>query len=218
VAIRQVYFDLNGTLFDPSVMAEPLAGEIDGPELVEAILGEAVLLAMVETLSGSYRDFSDLLEAAAVRQLELVGKGDRTNKVIEAATKMRPFPDAAQAVATLRSARIGAGVLTNSSTETAESLVAQTELDLRPIVGTDQVQAFKPDARVYARGASAAGRGADEIALLTAHGWDAIGAKRAGLVGVWISRKERVPPRLKPAPDLEAYGLADAAKRIVESR
>src|SRR5215216_68412 len=36
---------------------------------------------------------------------------------------MRPFPDGGKAVSTLRSAGFGVGVLTNSSTESAESLV-----------------------------------------------------------------------------------------------
>jgi hypothetical protein len=72
VAIRQVYFDLNGTLFDPSVMAEPIGGA-GADDLVEEILGEAVLLAMAETLSGSYRDFAELLRAATFRRLALAG-------------------------------------------------------------------------------------------------------------------------------------------------
>jgi hypothetical protein len=55
VAIRQAYFDLNGTLFDPAAMAEPLGGEA-ADDLVDEILGEAVLMAMTETLSGSYSE------------------------------------------------------------------------------------------------------------------------------------------------------------------
>jgi len=216
VAIRQGYFDLNGTLFDPSAMADPLDGD-DAEELVEEILGETVLLAMVETLSGSYRDFAELLQAAASRRLTLAGKGEHADEVASAARRMRPFPDGGKAVSTLRAAGFGVGVLTNSSTESAESLVIESGLELEPLVGTDQIRAFKPDHRVYERGAQAAGCLIDEVALITAHGWDAIGARRAGMVAAWVSQKERVPPRIDPAPDIEVESLAEAAEQLVQS-
>jgi 2-haloacid dehalogenase len=215
VAIRQVYFDLNGTLFDPSVMAEPLGGE-RAEDLVEEILAEAVLLAMVETLSGSYRDFAELLRAAASRRLALAGRPECLDAVTSAAKQMRPFPDAGKAVSTLRSSGLGVGVLTNSSTETAETLLARSRLELEPVVGTDDVRAFKPDRRVYEHGAEAAGCVLDEVALITAHAWDAIGAKRAGMLAGWVSRKERIRVEIDPAPDVEAETLVEAAQQIVE--
>jgi 2-haloacid dehalogenase len=212
--VKQAYFDLNGTLFDPSAMGEPLAG--DGSErLVDEILGDAVLAAMVETLSGSYRDFSELLRVAAGRRLALAGKPDLVDEVIAAAREMRPFPEAPEAVERLRSAGIGAGVLTNSSTETARSLLAEAGLELDPVVGTDQVRTFKPDPRIYLGAVDACGYATEEVALITAHGWDAIGAKRAGLQAAWVSRRERVRLELAPEPDFEASDLATAAERII---
>ena len=215
--IEQVVFDLNGTLFDPAAMAEPLGHGGEG--LVEEILGDTILLAMVETLTGSYRDFSELLRAAARRRLALQGQDDRLDAVVAGAKEMKPYPEAPVAIETLREAGIGAAVLTNSSTDAARSLVANAELrPLAPIVGTDQVGAFKPDFRVYERGVEAAGRRPEAVALITAHAWDAIGAKRAGLRAAWVSRRERARPRIDPAPDLEAPDLATAAARIVDAR
>jgi 2-haloacid dehalogenase len=213
VAIRQVYFDLNGTLFDPSVMAEPIGGA-GADDLVDEILGEAVLLAMAETLSGSYRDFGELLRAGAARRLTLAGLEDSLDELASAAQRMRPFPDAGAAIATLHSAGLRVGVLTNSSTESAKTLVSRSGFGLEPLVGTDQVRAFKPAHRVYERGAAAAGCSLEEVALITAHGWDAIGAKRAGMLATWVARKERLRPQIDPAPDLEANSLAEAAETI----
>jgi 2-haloacid dehalogenase len=217
MAIKQVLFDLNGTLFDPATMAGPLEAD-RAEELVDEILGDTILFAMVETLSGSYRDFSELLRAAAERRLELSGKQDQVEAIVAAAQEMRPFPDASAAIETLRSAGIGAGVLTNSSTETARSLIAKAELsDLDPIVGTDEVRAFKPGRRVYERGVAASGFDADQVVLITAHSWDAIGAKRAGLRAGWIARRERLRFPLDPSPDFEAADLASAAAQIAAS-
>jgi 2-haloacid dehalogenase len=211
--LQQVYFDLNGTLFDPSAMGEPLADGVS-ESLVDGILGDTIVLAMAETLSGSYRDFFELLRAAASRRLAVAGKLELVDEVMSAARRMPPFPDAEEAAGRLRSAGVGAGVLTNSSTESARSLLAGSGLELDPVVGADQVKAFKPDPRIYRRAAEASGHPPGQVALITAHGWDAMGAKRAGLRVAWISRSERLR-LLAPEPDFEAGDLAEAAERIV---
>jgi 2-haloacid dehalogenase len=213
VAIRQVFFDLNGTLLDPAAMGAPLRGR-DAEQTAKDILREAVMLSMAETLTGSYRDFSQLLRAAAERHLTLAGEWDRLDEVTSASQRMWPFPDAATSIETLRWVGIGAGVLTNSSSAAATSLLARAELELEPVLGTDQVHAFKPDPRVYRLAVEAAGSAASEVALITAHGWDAIGAKRAGLRAAWVSRQEGVRVQLDPDPDFDARDLADAARQI----
>jgi 2-haloacid dehalogenase len=212
--LQQVYFDLDGTLFDPSAMAEPLGGG-GAEQLVEEILGDTVLSAMAHTLSGAYRDFSELLHAAVARRLALAARSNLVDEVTSAVERMRPFPEAEEAVETLRSAGIGAGVLTNSSTQTARLLLAGSGLELDPVVGTDQVRAFKPDPRVYLRSADVSGHATEEVALITVHGWDALGARRAGLRAAWVSRKERVRMQVGPEPDFEAGDVAEAAARIV---
>ena len=198
-------------------MAAPL--DDDGAEeLAAAILGDTVLLAMAETLSGSYRDFSELLRAATQRRLAASGQTDRVNAVVTAATEMRPYPEAAAAIAALRGAGIAAGVLTNSSTETARALVVRAGLpELAPIVGTDDVRAFKPARRVYERGVKASGNDPSNVVLISAHSWDVLGAKRAGLRGAWVSRRERVRIPIDPRPDFEAPDLAAAAAQITDT-
>jgi 2-haloacid dehalogenase len=212
--LRQVYFDLNGTLFDPSAIGEPVGGS-DSQRVAEEILGDTVLLSMAETLTGSYRDFSELLQAAATRRLALAGDPGLVGEVTSAAQRMRPFPDAEEALERLRSAEIGVGVLTNSSTETARSLLARSGLELDPVLGTDQIGAFKPDPRVYRLAVDASGHPAEEVGLITAHGWDALGAKRAGLRAAWVSRREHLRVELAPEPDFEVKDLAEAAERMI---
>lgn len=206
-------FDLNGTLFDPGVIAKSLPADLNDGS-VEAILGDAVLLGAVETMTGSYRDFAELLRVAAGRQLELGGRLDALDTVMAAVRRMRPFDDAPDAISTLRAAGIGVGVLTNSSTETARSLLVGAGLDLEPVVGTDEVEAFKPDPRIYGRGVEATGENPGDVVLITAHWWDALGAKRAGLQAAWVSRREGIRPRVDPAPDYEAGDLAAIARQI----
>lgn len=211
---EHAFFDLNGTLLDPSPIGEPLG---DDAGFVDAVLGDAVRLAMVATLTDSYCDFSDLLRAAARGRVQAAGRAELLEEVLAGAGRMRPFPDAAEAVAILREAGLGVGVLTNSSAATARELLAASDLDLEPVLGTGSVQAFKPDARVYAQAVSSVEAGTDEVVLISAHWWDALGAKLAGLRAGWVSRSERTRPDTQPVPDFEAHDLIGIATAIAEA-
>ncbi len=206
-------FDLNGTLLDPSPLGEPLEGNDD---FAADVLDDAVRLAMIATITDSYCDFSALLEAAARGRLQAAGRAELLDDVMAGASRMKPFPDALEAIEILRRAGYGVGVLTNSSAATARELISATGLQLEPILGTGAVRAFKPDERVYAHAAESVGARGEDLVLISAHGWDALGAKRAGLRAGWVSRSEGARPDIGPAPDYEARDLGGLAAAIAQ--
>lgn len=212
-----VLFDMNGTLFDPASIVEAVDEVENAPQLVELALGQAISAAMVETVTGRFCDFSELQQLALSRHLELAGRPDLLDAATEAAKQMQPFPEARAALERLRAAGIGTGVLTNSSTESAEQLCGQSNLDLDPIIGTDRVEAFKPDRRVYECGVRTVGENPSQVILVAAHWWDIAGAKRAGLQAGYVSRSEAIRLALEPEPDYEGSDLAEVAASIAES-
>lgn len=207
---RYAFFDLNGTLFD----ASPLAELLGGGQQVDAALNEAVMMAMVETITDCYRDFTELLDAAVRHRLVLAGRAPTDFDISTYTARMRPFPDAAEAIERLRAGGLELGVLTNSSTSSARKLIEAAGLDLEPVIGTDQVGAFKPDVRVYERILEAVGCGAQDAILITSHWWDAVGAKRAGMRAGWISREEALWPGIDPRPDHTGADLSSLAAAI----
>lgn len=98
-ALRHVLFDMNGTLLDPAAMAEPLGGREEDVELVNGALEATVLSAMTDTLTGVHHGFGDLLAASIGRALARVGRSQLASSVIDAAGDMKPFPEAAEALA-----------------------------------------------------------------------------------------------------------------------
>jgi 2-haloacid dehalogenase len=74
------------------------------------------------------------------------------------------------------------------------------------VAGTDEVEAFKPDPRVYALGLERAG--SDDVWMVAAHAWDLMGAARAGMRTAYLARLQPWPGMLDEpaaqAPDLEA--------------
>ena len=212
-------FDLNGTVLDPSGIAEPLGGSNEDRCLVTEAFHEALLLTMAETLSGGvYRPLPEYLRATLERALRAE---DRETEVLDEAMRraaaLGPFPEAAAALSRLCAADLRLGVLTNSTTDAAErALAAAALLDrFEVVIGSDQVQTFKPHPRVYEHAVETVGAEPADIVLVAAHGWDVMGAMRAGLRGAWVARSERWLVPIVPEPDVRGEDLDDVAAGIV---
>lgn len=218
MALRWVFFDMNGTLLDPAGIADPLGGGHDERQLVEDALDEAILLAMADTLSGDYRPLAEHLAATLERRLRVGGRDTSAlDQALERAKAMDPFPEAATALDALGNTGLRLGVLTNSPTVAAERSLEHARLRERfdAVIGTDAVGAFKPDARVYRHALESVDVRAEEACLVAAHGWDVMGAMRAGMHGAWVSRKERWLMPTLPKPDVVADDLEAAAQAIM---
>lgn len=194
-----VLFDLNGTLLDPAATGDP-----DLP----AALPLAVQLAMSHMLAGRFTPFADLLRAALAHQ----GASD-VEASAEAARRMPPFPDVGEGLDRLRAAGHRLAVLTNSASATAEEGLAAAGLreGFEALVGSDDVQGYKPAQAVYAAALERIARPGEEAWLVAAHWWDVLGARAAGLRTGYVARQEDLPPGIAAdvvAPDLGGIATA----------
>ena len=133
--MRWALFDLNGTLLDPGGVGAPVGLSVDDSV---AALDEAVLAAMVDTLSGVYRPLPELLRSGLVRRAQLEGHPAGIEEAMERAKRMPPYPGAGQAIERLRGAGLEVGVLTNSATESADQALESAGLRqlMADVVGT----------------------------------------------------------------------------------
>jgi 2-haloacid dehalogenase len=216
VAAGWALFDLNGTLVDPSVLAEPLGGASEAPLVLEA-LEEANRMAMVLTLGGRRAAFKDLFEAALRRALELDGRdAGLAGEALRLLGAMPAFPDAAAALERLRAAGLRLAVLTQSSAHAAERVLRFAGLReaFELVLSADDAGAFKPDGRAYAMALGRVGAEPAGTWFVAGHWWDVAGAAAAGLRTAWISRTDRVYPQAMPDPDIRAPDLAGAVEAI----
>jgi 2-haloacid dehalogenase len=221
MGLSWVLFDLNGTLVDPSVLAQPLGDSAAADEVVLDSLDEANMQAMTSTLTGERPPFAELLEASLRRRTELAG-GDphSAHDAVALLGSMPSFIEAPSALERLRGEGLRLGVLTQSNTGAADGVLRfaglRDRMDL--VMGADATGTFKPDPRAYRAALEATGASAAEVCLVAAHWWDVTGAKRAGLRTGWVARRERVLLATVPEPDFRGRDLDEVAEAIVAGR
>jgi 2-haloacid dehalogenase len=120
----------------------------------------------------------------------------------------------------LLAARLHVGVLTNSTGQGADAALAAARLRERfeVVIGSDEVQKFKPHPRVYEHAVERLQADPGEIALIAAHGWDVMGAMRVGLRRAWLARSERCLVPVLPEPGVRGDEPVDVAGKIEPDR
>jgi 2-haloacid dehalogenase len=206
-----VIFDLNGTLVDPAVLIEP-------GNLAIAALDEANMMAMVTVLAGRETEFKPLLDAALRRGLERAGRDPALAEgALERLPDMPAYPDVPEALARLREGGFRLAVLTQSSAEAAEAVLARSGLrsHFELVLSAPASGAFKPEDLAYKYALEQAG--ATEAWFVAGHWWDVAGAAFAGLRTAWISRTDLAYPLAMPEPDIRGPDLAAVATAILNA-
>jgi 2-haloacid dehalogenase len=80
---------------------------------------------------------------------------------------------------------------------------------LDAVMSVEEVGVYKPHAAVYRLACDRLGCWPAEILFVSANGWDAWGAKAAGLRVAWCNRPGLPRERLPDGPDAEVRSLAE---------
>jgi 2-haloacid dehalogenase len=215
--LRWVLFDLNGTLVDPAVMAQPLGDTAPDEDLVMAAVDDAIQLAMVTTLTGREAVFADLVRAGLARRLRLAGRDTgAADDALGLMGSMPAFIDAPAALEQLRGIGLRLGVLTQSAADAADAVLRFAGLRdrIEAVMSAPESGAFKPDPRPYRMALERVEATGEEVALVAAHWWDVAGAKAAGLRTGWVARRDLVLPDGVPEPDVGGRDLMEVAEGL----
>lgn len=208
--IRGICFDLF-TLFDPRSVVEAarsVAGE-RAPALCEAWRVRQFEYAPLRVAAGKYVDFrvvtGDALDYAA-RTHRLRLEPAQREDLIDAYSRLEPWPDARATLLDFRRAGLRLTPLANYSPRMLSQLLAHARFaDLFDAqISTDAARTFKPDPRAYALGVSTLGLPREQIVFAAFGGWDAAGAKWFGYPTFWVNRLN--VPREALAPGFDGTG------------
>ncbi len=203
-----VAFDVNETLLDLAPVRAALVEAGEAESLLPTVFARTLLTGFAATVTGTWCRFRDAFDAALAQESEL--SDDKRSAVADAFKELAPHPDVEPTLRRLAAAGVRVVTLTHGSPGVAEAALARggiTPLVERTLT-SEAIRAWKPSREVYLWAAGTCGVAPDRMALVASHGWDVVGAQRAGLTGAWFPRSERTYPAVYEQPHVSGRDLA----------
>lgn len=210
-----VAFDVNETLLDLSPVRATLveAGEPDS--LLPLVFARTLLTGFAATAVGSWCRFRDAFDAALAQASGL--SAEQRADVADAFGELAPHPDVEPALRRLTEAGVRVVTLSHGSPGVTEAGLARG--GITPLVertlSSEVIRAWKPAREAYLWAAGMCHVTPDRMALVASHGWDVLGAQRAGLTGAWFPRSERSYPAVYDDPHVAADDLAGVVDALL---
>lgn len=217
---RIIVFDVNETLLDVRAMEPHFTRIFGGARALREWFSLLLLHSQTATLAGPYFDFATLagaaLEMTATSRSVRLSKEDK-DRILQGMLSLPAHPEVPAALQTLRDAGLRLVALTNSSQR-----VVDQQLDNAGIAqffertfSVDSVRRYKPAPEPYLMVASELKVEPGHLRLVAAHGWDVLGAMRAGCAAAFVARPGKVLFPLTPSPDIVAGDLKVVAEEIL---
>jgi 2-haloacid dehalogenase len=210
-----VAFDVNETLLDLAPVRATLVEAGQPPSLLATVFARTLLTGVAAASVGDWCRFREAFDAALAQESEL--DGPVRTAVADSFGELSPHADVEPALRRLTAAGVRVVTLTHGSPGVAEAALERG--GIAPLVeqclSSEVIRAWKPAREVYLWAAGSCGVPPGAMALVAAHGWDVLGAQRAGLTGAWFPRAERSYPAVYEAPHVAAPDLAGAVDALL---
>jgi 2-haloacid dehalogenase len=210
-----VAFDVNETLLDLAPVRAALVEAGRPDTLLATVFARTLLTGVAAAAVGTWCRFRDAFDAALAQETDLSAAG--RSRVADAFGELAPHPDVEPALRRLTAAGIRVVTLTHGSPGVAEAGLERggvTPLVERTL-SSEVIRAWKPAREVYLWAAGVCDVAPARMALVAAHGWDVLGAQRAGLTGAWFPRSERAYPAVYEEPHVAAADLGSAVEALL---
>lgn len=225
---RGLLFDVFGTLVDwrSGVLAEATAaGGRCGVEADWAAVVDDWRHAYAPALERArahppWRDLDALQRETLVEVLERHGTAlpEREREVlVQSWRRLPPWPDVREGLDRLRE-RHRTATLSNGHLPLLVDLLRHGDLRFDAVLSAQLADSYKPDLRVYRRGAELLGLPPGEVAMVAAHAEDLVAAVEAGLRPVFVRRPQEWGPGggEEPPEGLEGLVVADSLTYLPE--
>ncbi|WP_134671596.1 haloacid dehalogenase type II [Halorussus marinus] len=219
-AVRTVTFDSYSTLVDVDAAERALDARVEDPEPVSKLWRSRSLeYTFVANHVDAYQPFYKMNRDALQYALDAHGVDlppDERDEILAVYHELDVFDDVRDGIERLRDAGYDCYVVSNGNPEMLSSMVEHAGLGdlLADTISADEVRTFKPDAALYRHAAGRTGTPIDEIAHVTAGWFDVLGAKHAGMQGVWADRKGSPWEPFDGRPDLVVETFHDLADEL----
>jgi len=208
MSVRAYIFDAYGTLFDVHAAIARFRERVgpDSDRISEVWRTKQLEYTWTLTAMNRHENFERLTEQALDFALARFGKNDPALRadLLAAYRELDAYPDAKDALRTLKQSGKKTGILSNGSPEMLQAAVDAAQIGevLDLVLSVDTLRIYKPRHEVYALVTKALSMQPEEIVFVSSNRWDVAGAAGFGFRPAWVNRSGM--------PD-EYAGLAPAA-------
>ena len=221
---KYITFDVFAALFDWEGSLAPVVERLlNGKERVDVTaflqLWRRTQLeyTYVTTLLGrEFVSFQTLTRRAldyALKIFRLVSGEDRVKELVDAWSKLDPFPDVREGLLQLKNKYV-IGMLSNGDQAMLSSLADRLGIKFRSIVSAEMAGVYKPHPRIYKEAVRLMGNDASQVLHVAGNARDAIGAKAVGMKTAWINRKD-LPMDWNCPLDLEVKSFRELTSALL---
>ncbi len=188
-----VFLDINETLLDLTALDPLFAGAFGEARARQEWFSLLLQLALTQTVTGDYRDFSALGKAALQALAQQRGvplPSDLPGALAAGIGSLPPHPDTLAALEALKAGGARLVALGNSPLAVIERQLQNAGLreQIERVLSADAARSLKPAGGAYAYALSEVGAQAADSWMVAAHGWDISGARAAGIRTAFVER------------------------------
>ena len=222
--VRTLTFDAFGTILDLGGSLTPRLDaflEAKGIEMTAAALwGRWRTRQRIEQYQDNqfaaghhgYLDSSRRALLYTLRALKLPFDDADVARIMEGWRELNPFPDALPGLERLKT-RFRLAVLSNGERDFLDHLVKnRMPFDFDAVISVQDVGVFKPSPQVYRYAARVLGAEPNELMMVSAHSFDAVGARISGYRAAYVNRYDLPYDETPYRADVEARDFLDLAE------
>ena len=219
--MQALVFDMYGTLFDISSLAEACRALVPEPEaFVSGWRAKQLEYTFWRSLMGRYEDFEQITAEAlryALERSHLAIPEEGQRRLLEAWSNLQPYPEVRAALRKLK--RYRRVILSNGTPVMLETLLNNAGLraEFDAVLSVDAVKIYKPAPQVYGLALHHVGSAREEIGFLSANGFDVVGAKAFGFTVYRVNRMGTAMDELGIVPDATVRSLDEVAALLESS-
>ena len=217
--ISTILFDVNETLLDLAPLKKSINSALNAQNAAEVWFSELLQYSLVESITGSYNDFSAV--AAAVFKMnaqkhEKEFLEEEIQKILSPINKLSAYPDVEPGLKRLKDLGYQLVAFSNGKPSVLKKQLefAQLEKYFDHILSVEGVKKYKPHPATYHYAIKEADAELKSSMMVAAHAWDIAGAARVDLQTAFIQRKGKFVYSLVPEPDIVVSDIIRLAAEL----
>lgn len=213
-------FDVNETLLDMTKIKSEINRALNSDTAFLLWFSRLLEFSLAETLTGNYLDFGEVGKAVlkmTAKDFSTKISEEKIRDILGNTTRLPAHPEVAEALEKLKRAGYKLVPLTNGGKETLKKQLEFAGLAkfFDSTYSVESVRKFKPHPEPYLYALEQEKVEKEDAMLIAAHGWDILGAQRAGLRTAFISRPGKYLYPNGAPPEFMGKDLRDIADQLV---